>query len=120
MRAIPILFALICCGFAATAAAEKVGTITDGGLKVGPKPKPNATPAEKVLEPIRNENSGAFGTKPKVPVAPSEGPVTQKPPPVVLPAPRPAIMSSGETTLKATYIFSFEKGESLRRRRPLL
>ena len=113
MRVTPILFAVICCGFAATAGAEKVDTTTAGGLKTGPRPKPKATPAEKVLEPIRNEDSGAFGTKPKCPTAtPAKGPVIQKRPPVVPPAPDPAIVSSGETTLKATYIFDFDKGKA--------
>ncbi len=113
MRATQMLLALICCGFVATAAGEKVGTTNDGGLKVGPRPKPKATPAEKVLEPIRNEDSGAFGIKPKRPTGtPPKGPVIQKPPPVVSPAPRPAIVSSGETTLKATYIFDFDKGKA--------
>ena len=114
MRATQILFAVICCGFGATAGAEKVGTTNDGGLKVGPRPKPKATPAEKVLEPIRNENSGAFGTKPKGPVVtqPKDPVIIQKPPPVVVPAPRSDILSSGEATLKATYTFDFDKGKA--------
>jgi hypothetical protein len=113
MRAKLVLFRLICCGFAATAVAEKVGTTNDGGLKVGPKPKPKSTPAEQVLEPIRNDNSGAFGNKPKAPAAtPVKGPVVQKPPPVVVPVPRPAMVSSGASTLKATYTFDFEGGKA--------
>ena len=113
MRATQILFAVMCCGFTAIAAAENVGTTNDGGLKAGPKPKPKPAPADKVLEPIHNENSGAFGTKPKGSLAsPRKDPVVQKPPPVIVPAPRPAVLSSGAGTLKATYIFDFEKGKA--------
>ena len=113
MRATQILLAVICCGFAATAGAENVGTTNDGGLKIGPRPKPKPTPAEKVLEPTRNDNSGAFGTKPKGPVVSQPtGPVIQKAPPIVSPAPRSDILSSGAATLKATYIFDFDRGKA--------
>lgn len=108
-----ILLMVVCCAFAAMAADENVVTTDDGGLKVGPRPKPKPTPAEKVLVPKRNDNSGAFGTKPKGPVEikPTE-PVVQKPTPAATPVPHSDVLSSGEATLKATYVFDFEQGKT--------
>lgn len=103
MQATVFLCAVIWCGFSAAVAAENVGTTNDGGLKTGPKPKPKPTPAEKVLDPIHNANSGAFGTKPNTPATP-------KPPTVVLPAPRSVILNSGKATLPSMSNFDFDTG----------
>jgi hypothetical protein len=103
MRATQYLFAVICCAFAVTAGAENVGTTTGGGLKVGPKPKPKTTPAEQVLVPTHNDNSGAFGTKPKSPVIPKATPA--EPPPR-----RSAVLTSGEATLPSMSVFDFDTG----------
>lgn len=99
MRAKYILLALIGSGFIATAAAEIV-TADDGGLKVGPRlnPKSPATPAKgPVIKKLGRST-------PKGPIKKLGRSVT--------PAPRSDIVSSGEATLKATYIFDFDKGKA--------